>query len=62
MFFSLNKDEKQRPKYQQLLQHPFLDKAKEVKLAENVAAYFSDVLDGLAENTDTFELYYYLRQ
>jgi len=58
----LNKDEKQRPKYQQLLQHPFLDKAKEVKLAENVAAYFSDVLDGLAENTDTFELYYYLRQ
>ena len=57
---SLNKDEQQRPKYQQLLKHPFLLKAREPQQAENVAAYLSDVIDGLAENTEIFKLYYYL--
>jgi hypothetical protein len=58
--FSLNKDENQRPKYQKLLEHPFVQNAKEPQQAENTAAYLSEIIDGLSENTDTFELYYYL--
>ncbi|CAF0837641.1 unnamed protein product [Adineta ricciae] len=56
----LNKDENQRPKYKKLLEHPFVCKAKESKQAENTAAYLSEIIDGLSENTDTFEMYYYL--
>ncbi|CAF0759768.1 unnamed protein product [Adineta steineri] len=56
----LNKDENQRPKYKKLLEHPFVQKAKEPQQAENTAAYLSQIIDGLSENTDTFELYYYL--
>jgi hypothetical protein len=58
--FSLNKDENQRPKYKKLLQHPFVHRAKECPQADNVAAYLSDVIDNLSQNTDTFDLYYYL--
>ena len=57
--FSLNKDEKLRPKYKKLLEHPFVQKAKEAQQAENAIAYLSEFIDRLAENTDTFELYYY---
>lgn len=59
-FFSLNKDEKQRPKYKQLLDHPFVQKAKEIQQAENAIAYLSHIIDGIEENTDTFQLRYYL--
>ncbi|CAF4226467.1 unnamed protein product, partial [Adineta steineri] len=38
----------------------FVQKAKEPQQAENTAAYLSQIIDGLSENTDTFELYYYL--
>lgn len=58
--FSLNKDENQRPKYTKLLEHPFVQKAKEAKQAENTAVYLSEIVDGLADNTDIFEQYYYL--
>ena len=58
--FSLNKDVNQRPKYKELLQHPFVHRAKQCPQADNVAAYLSDVIDNLSQNTDTFELYYYL--
>jgi hypothetical protein len=60
IFSSLNKDENQRPKYKQLLEHPFLQKAKEIQQAENATAYLSDIIDGLEQNTEKFELYYYL--
>lgn len=56
----LNKDENQRPKYKKLLEHPFVQGANEPKQAENTAIYLSEIIDGLAENTDTFEQYYYL--
>jgi len=59
-FSSLNKDENQRPKYKQLLAHPFVQKAKEIQHAENAIAYLSHIIDGVEENTDTFELCYYL--
>jgi mitogen-activated protein kinase kinase 4 len=55
----LNKDENQRPKYKKLLEHPFLHKAKEIQQAENAIAYLSDIIDGLEQNTDKFQLYYY---
>ena len=55
--FSLNKDENQRPKYKKLLEHSFVQRAKQ---AEHTAVYLSEIIDGLKENTDTFELYYYL--
>ena len=58
--FSLNKDENQRPKYKKLLEHPFVQRAKEAKQAEHTAVYLSEIIDGLKENTDIFELYYYL--
>ncbi len=58
-FCSLNKDENQRPKYKKLLEHPFLHKAKEIQQAENAIAYLSDIIDGLEQNTDKFQLYYY---
>ncbi len=58
--FSLNKDENQRPKYKKLLEHSFVQKAKEEQQAENIAVYLSEIIDGLSENTDTFEQYYYL--
>lgn len=57
---SLNKDENQRPKYKQLLEHPFLQKAKESQQIENAIAYLSHIIDGLEQNTDKFQLYYYL--
>jgi hypothetical protein len=57
---SLNKDDNQRPKYKKLLEHPFVQKAKELQQIENIAAYLSEIIDGLSENTDAFELYYYL--
>jgi hypothetical protein len=60
IIFSLNKDENQRPKYKQLLEHPFVRKAKESQQAENAIAYLSDIIDSLLVNTDTFALYYYL--
>ncbi|CAF0988106.1 unnamed protein product [Rotaria sordida] len=56
----LNKDENQRPKYKKLLEHEFVRKATTSQQAENAADYFSEIIDGLSENTDTFELYYYL--
>lgn len=59
-FSSLNKDENQRPKYKKLLEHPFVQRAKEAKQPEHIAVYLSEIIDGLLENTDTFELYYYL--
>jgi hypothetical protein len=60
VFYSLSKDENQRPKYTKLLEHPFLQKAKEIQQAENAIAYLSDIIDSLEHNTDKFELYYYL--
>ena len=57
---SLNKDEDQRPKYKKLLEHPFVQRAKEAKQPEHIAIYLSEIINGLLENTDTFELYYYL--
>ncbi len=60
LFFSLIKDENQRPKYKHLLAHPFLQKAKEFQQSENAIAYLSHIIDGVEENTDKFELYYYL--
>ena len=56
----MNKDENQRPKYKKLLEHPFVQNADETQQAENTAVYLSEIIDGLAENTDVFELYYYL--
>ncbi|CAF3939259.1 unnamed protein product [Rotaria magnacalcarata] len=56
----LNKDENQRPKYKELLEHSFLRRAKEVQQIENVSVYLSDIIDGLENNTDKFQLYYYL--
>ncbi|CAF3579601.1 unnamed protein product [Rotaria sordida] len=56
----LNKDEKQRPKYKQLLEHEFLRKAKQLHKTENVSGYLSHIIDGLEKNTDKFQLYYYL--
>jgi len=56
----LNKDENQRPKYKQLLEHRFLQKIKEIQQAENAIAYLSDIIDGLEQNTEKFALYYYL--
>ena len=60
LYSSLKKDENQRPKYKQLLEHPFLTKAKGPRQIENVAVYLSDIIDGLESNTDQFKLYYYL--
>lgn len=56
---SLNKDENQRPKYNRLLEHPFVCRAKATKQHDNALIYLSDIIDGVEENTDTFELYYY---
>ncbi|CAF4987846.1 unnamed protein product, partial [Rotaria sp. Silwood1] len=56
----LNKDENLRPKYKQLLEHEFLQKAKEIQKIENVSGYLSHIIDGLEKNTDKFKLYYYL--
>ncbi|CAF3694893.1 unnamed protein product [Rotaria socialis] len=56
----LNKDENQRPKYKTLLEHQFVRKATTPQQIENTTAYLSEIVDGLSENTDTFELYYYL--
>lgn len=58
--FSLNKDENQRPKYKKLLEHPFVQKTKEIQQAEHITIYLSEIIDGLSQNTDTFEQYYYL--
>lgn len=58
-YFSLNKDVNQRPKYKQLLVHPFLQKAKEIPQEENAIAYLSDIIDSLELNNDQFNLYYY---
>ncbi len=58
--FSLNKDENQRPKYKKLLEHPFVQTATGAKQAEHTAIYLSEIIDGLTENTDIFEQYYYL--
>lgn len=55
----LNKDVNQRPKYKQLLVHPFLQKAKEIPQEENAIAYLSDIIDSLELNNDQFNLYYY---
>lgn len=57
---SLNKNENERPKYKQLLEHPFLQRAKDDQQIENALAYLSHIIDGLEKNTDKFQLYYYL--
>ncbi|CAF1182437.1 unnamed protein product [Adineta steineri] len=56
----LNKDENQRPKYKQLLEHSFVQKANNLQQKENTIAYLSDIIDDLEKNTDTFRLCYYL--
>ncbi|CAF4138171.1 unnamed protein product, partial [Adineta steineri] len=56
----LNKDENQRPKYKQLLEHSFVQKANNLQQKENAIAYLSDIIDDLEKNTDTFQLCYYL--
>jgi len=45
---SLIKEETQRPKYNKLLEHPFIRKAEESTI--DVAAYISGVLDNMANN------------
>ncbi|KAJ8682578.1 hypothetical protein QAD02_018370 [Eretmocerus hayati] len=44
----LIKEETQRPKYNKLLEHPFIRISEEAKI--DVAAYISDVLDNMARN------------
>ncbi|XP_046745391.1 dual specificity mitogen-activated protein kinase kinase 4-like isoform X3 [Diprion similis] len=44
----LIKEETQRPKYNKLLEHPFIRKGEEAKI--DVAAYVSGVLDSMANN------------
>ncbi|UJR16416.1 hypothetical protein I4U23_003318 [Adineta vaga] len=56
----LNKDENQRPKYKELLDHPFVVKAKSSQHEENILTYLYDIIDDVEECTDTFQLYYYL--
>lgn len=45
---SLIKEETQRPKYNKLLEHPFIRRAEEATI--DVAAYISGVLDNMANN------------
>lgn len=52
MFCSLIKDELQRPKYNKLLQDPFITKAKNEEV--DVAAYVSEILDEMANNGISF--------
>lgn len=47
-FFSLIKDEDQRPKYNVLLQHPFIKRSDEDKV--DVALYVSEILNNMANN------------
>ena len=47
LFSSLNKDENQRPKYKQLLEHPSLQPAKELQQTEYATAYLSNIIDVL---------------
>lgn len=49
--FSLIKDEIQRPKYNVLLQHPFIRRADEDKV--DVALYVSEILDNMSNNGAT---------
>lgn len=60
IFFSLNRNIHQRPNYEQLLEHPFLEQAKELQQNEYSINYLSNIVDGLEQNTDTFERCYYL--
>lgn len=46
--FSLIKEEMQRPKYNKLLEHPFIRKSEEANI--DVADYISGVLDNMANN------------
>lgn len=46
--FSLIKEETQRPKYNKLLEHPFIRNSEEGTI--DVAAYIGGVLDNMANN------------
>lgn len=47
-YFSLMKDETLRPKYNKLLQHPFIINGEKEEV--DVAAYVCDILDAMANN------------
>lgn len=48
LFFSLIKDESNRPKYSKLLLHPFILRGE--KSHTDVATYVSDILETMAYN------------
>lgn len=48
MCYSLIKEEQERPKYNELLEHPFIRRGEEVTV--NVASYVSEILDSMADN------------
>lgn len=45
---SLIKEENQRPKYNKLLEHPFIRRSEESQV--DVAAYIGGILDNMANN------------
>jgi hypothetical protein len=59
-FYSLIKDKNERPKYKQLLEHPFLDQTDDLQQTEHAIAYLSDIMNELKQNTDTSERHYNL--
>ncbi|CAF4092518.1 unnamed protein product [Rotaria sordida] len=56
----LNKDQNQRQNYKELLEHPFLQKAKEFQQINYATAYLSDVINDLQHKTNTSGCHYYL--
>ncbi|CAM2723741.1 unnamed protein product [Rotaria socialis] len=53
----LNKDENQRPAYEQLFENPFVQQANEVSQAQHFVAYCSNMIDLVDKTTDTFDQY-----
>ncbi|CAF3384425.1 unnamed protein product [Rotaria socialis] len=53
----LNKDENQRPAYEQLFENPFVQQANEVSQAQHFVSYCSNMIDLVDKTTDTFDQY-----
>ncbi|CAM4935724.1 unnamed protein product [Rotaria socialis] len=53
----LNKDENQRPAYEQLFENPFVQQANEVSQAQHFVSYCSSMIDLVDKTTDTFDQY-----
>ncbi|CAF3724501.1 unnamed protein product [Rotaria socialis] len=54
---TLNKDENQRPAYEQLFENPFVQQANEVSQAQHFVSYCSNMIDLVDKTTDTFDRY-----